>query len=83
MNTPWITATLAWIEQHPALAGLVIFAIAFSDAVIILGAIVPALPLLFAVGVLIGLDKINGLYAVACASLGAFAGDALSFWIGY
>lgn len=83
MNTPWITATLAWIEQHPALAGFVIFAIAFSDAVIILGAIVPALPLLFAVGVLIGLDKINGLYAVACASLGAFAGDALSFWIGY
>ncbi len=83
MNTPWITATLAWIEQHPALAGFVIFAIAFSDAVIILGAIVPALPLLFAVGLLIGLDKINGLYAVACASLGAFAGDALSFWIGY
>ncbi len=59
MNTPWITATLAWIEQHPALAGFVIFAIAFSDAVIILGAIVPALPLLFAVGLLIGLDKIN------------------------
>ncbi|HHW4679124.1 MAG TPA: VTT domain-containing protein [Xylella sp.] len=83
MNAPWIETTLAWIEQYPVLAGLVIFAIAFSDAVIILGAIVPALPLLFAIGVLIGLDKINGPYAIACASMGAFTGDALSFWIGH
>jgi membrane protein DedA with SNARE-associated domain/membrane-associated phospholipid phosphatase len=83
MNSSWIDATLEWISNHPTLAGVVIFAIAFSDAVIILGAIVPALPLLFAVGVLIGLGQINGPYAVACATLGAFFGDALSYWVGY
>lgn len=83
MNSSWIDATLEWIGSHPTLAGVVIFAIAFSDAVIILGAIVPALPLLFAVGVLIGLGQINGPYAVACATLGAFLGDALSYWVGY
>ncbi|HBK46191.1 MAG TPA: hypothetical protein DDZ67_07110, partial [Xanthomonadaceae bacterium] len=82
MNSSWIDATLEWIGNHPTLAGAVIFAIAFSDAVIVLGAIVPALPLLFAVGVLIGLGQISGSYAVACAALGAFAGDALSFWVG-
>ena len=74
---------LAWISAHPVAAGLVIFAIAFCDAVIILGAIVPALPLLFAVGVLIGLGEISGPYAVACATLGALIGDASSYWVGH
>jgi len=83
MEASWMDRMLAWIGEHPHLAGLVIFAIAFSDAVIILGAIVPALPLLFAVGMLIGMGEISGPYAVACASLGAFAGDALSYWVGH
>ncbi len=82
MDSSWIDATLAWIAAHPVLAGAVVFLIAFCDAVIILGAIVPALPLLFAVGVLIGLGQISGPYAVACTALGALAGDALSYWIG-
>lgn len=82
MDSSWIDATLAWIAAHPVLAGAVIFLIAFCDAVIILGAIVPALPLLFAVGVFIGLGQISGPYAVAAAALGAFAGDGISYWIG-
>jgi membrane protein DedA with SNARE-associated domain len=82
MNSFWIDATLAWIAAHPVLAGAVIFAIAFCDAVIVLGAIVPALPLMIAVGVLIGLDQVSGPYAVACAALGALAGDGLSYWVG-
>jgi len=83
MNSPWIDATLQWITHHPLAAGAVIFAIAFCDAVIVLGAIVPALPLLFAIGVLIGLGQISGPYALACAAVGAFAGDAISFWVGH
>lgn len=82
MNSSWIESTLAWIAAHPVLAGAVIFAIAFSDAVIILGAIVPALPLMIAVGVLIGMGELSGPYAVACAALGAFCGDGLSYWVG-
>lgn len=82
MDSSWIDTTLTWIAAHPVLAGAVIFLIAFCDAVIVLGAIVPALPLLFAVGVFIGLGQISGPYAVACAALGAFAGDGISYWIG-
>ncbi|HET6395479.1 MAG TPA: VTT domain-containing protein [Pseudoxanthomonas sp.] len=82
MNSSWMDATLAWIGNHPVLAGMAIFAIAFCDALIVVGTVVPALPLLFAVGMLIGIGEISGPYAVACASLGAFAGDALSYWIG-
>ncbi|WP_241544257.1 DedA family protein, partial [Xanthomonas translucens] len=83
MNASWIDATLEWIAAHPILAGAVIFAIAFCDAVIVLGTIVPALPLLFAIGVLIGLGQISGPYAVVSAALGALAGDALSYWVGH
>ncbi|RRN54573.1 phosphatase PAP2 family protein [Pseudoxanthomonas sp. SGNA-20] len=82
MNSSWMEATLAWIGEHPLLAGVVIFAIAFCDALIIVGAVVPALPLLFAVGVLIGMGEISGPYAVASAALGAMAGDAISYWVG-
>ena len=82
MDASWIDGLLAWIAAHPLLAGLAVFAIAFSDAVIVLGAIVPALPLLIAVGVLIGLGELSGPYALICAALGALAGDGLSYWVG-
>ena len=82
MNASWIDTLLAWIAAHPVLAGLVVFAIAFCDSLIILGTIVPALPLMIAVGVLIGMGELSGPYAVACAALGAFAADGLSYWIG-
>src|SRR5690606_26630157 len=82
MNSSWMEAMLSWIGENPLLAGLVIFAIAFCDALIVVGAIVPALPLLFAVGVLIGMGEISGPYAVASAALGALAGDAISYWVG-
>lgn len=83
MDSSWLDAITAWIGANPVAAGLVIFLIAFCDALIIIGIVVPALPLLFAVGTLIGLGHINGPYAVACAALGAFAGDALSYWVGH
>ncbi len=82
MNSSWFDNLLAWIAAHPVAAGAVIFAIAFCDAVIVLGAIVPALPLLFAVGMLIGLGELSGPYALVCAAAGALVGDAISFQIG-
>ena len=74
---------LAWVGNHPVLAGVLFFAIAFADSLILIGAIMPALPLLIAVGVLIGMGEISGAYVVACLSLGAFLGDALSYWVGW
>lgn len=82
MHSAWFDNTVAWIGAHPLAAGLLIALIAFSDAVILLGAIVPALPLMIAIGVLIGMGEISGPYAVICASAGAFLGDGISFWVG-
>ena len=83
MDSQWLDNLVAWISANPVAAGALIFAIAFCDALIVLGSIVPALPLLFAVGVLIGLGEISGPYAVAAAALGAFVGDATSYWVGH
>lgn len=83
MDASSFDGLLDWIAAHPGAAGAVVFAIALCDSLIIVGAIVPALPLLFAVGVLIGLGELSGPYAVASAALGALAGDAVSFWVGH
>ena len=83
MTSGWIDTTLAWISAHPIAAGGVIFLIAFFDAIIVLGIVVPALPLLFAIGALIGLGHIDGTYAITCAALGAFLGDGIGYWVGH
>ncbi len=82
MHGAWFDNTLAWIGAHPVAAGVLVFLIAFSDAIVILGALVPALPLMIAIGVLIGMGELSGPYAVACAAAGAFCGDGMSYWIG-
>ena len=83
MQATHIDALVAWIGAHPLAAGGLVFLIAFCDALAVVGIVVPALPLLFAVGVMIGLGHVSGPYALAAAACGAFAGDALSFWIGH
>jgi membrane protein DedA with SNARE-associated domain/membrane-associated phospholipid phosphatase len=82
MQAAHLDALLAWTEAHPLAAGGLVFLIAFCDALAVVGIVVPALPLLFAIGVMIGLGHVSGPYALAAAACGAFAGDALSFWIG-
>ena len=83
MPSAWFDSAIAWISAHPHGAGLLIGLVAFCDALAVVGIVVPALPLLFAVGALVGLGHIDGPYAVICAALGAFTGDAVSFWIGH
>ena len=73
MQSAWLDGIVAWISAHPVLAGGVIFLIAFCDALAVVGIVVPALPLLFAVGALVGLGHVDGPYAIVCAGAGATA----------
>jgi membrane protein DedA with SNARE-associated domain/membrane-associated phospholipid phosphatase len=82
MDSSKLDALVAWIGAHPVAAGLVIFAVVFFDALVILGVAVPAVPILFAVGTLVGLGMIDGTYAIICAAIGAFCGDGVSFLVG-
>ncbi len=83
MDSARLDALVTWIGQNPIAAGLVIFLIAFGDALVIVGVAIPAVPLLFAVGTLVGLGHVDGTYALACATLGAFVGDGISYWVGH
>lgn len=80
-GTRWV-AILDWISLNPFAAGAVIFLIAFCDALLLVGIAVPAAPLLFAIGTLIGLGHLDGPYALLCAAAGAFCGDGLSYLLG-
>lgn len=82
MTSAWFDGTVAWISAHPVAAGGLVFLVAFCDALAVVGIVVPALPLLFAVGVLVGLGHVSGPYALVAAALGALLGDGLSYWIG-
>lgn len=83
MNSATLDALVAWIGAHPILAGVVIFLVAFCDAVVILGFAVPAAPILFAVGTLVGIGTIDATYAVLSAAAGAFCGDGVSYLFGH
>ena len=73
---------LDWVAAHPGPALLLLFFVAALDAIFIVGAFVPAGVLLFGVGALIGLDRLQLWPAVLLAAGGAVLGDALSFWLG-
>ncbi|MCI1711736.1 MAG: bifunctional DedA family/phosphatase PAP2 family protein [Chiayiivirga sp.] len=82
MDSETLDALVAWIGAHPVAAGLVIFLVAFCDAVVILGFAVPAAPILFAVGTLVGLGTLDPTYTVLSAAAGAFCGDGISYVFG-
>lgn len=73
---------LAWVREHAAWAGPVVFAVAFVESFAIIGLIVPGIAILFAVGALIGLDVLPFLSIATWAAAGAITGDVSSFWLG-
>jgi membrane protein DedA with SNARE-associated domain/membrane-associated phospholipid phosphatase len=83
MDTGHLDALIAWIAAHPLAAGAVIFVVAFFDALLAIGLLMPSGPILFAVGALVGLGSVDAAYALACAALGAFIGDGLSYSFGH
>ena len=71
-----------YLSAHPYLAIIILFLIAFGEAMLFIGLFVPSTPIMIGAGALVGLGKL-GLFPVLIASAaGAIAGDALSFWIG-
>lgn len=71
-----------YLSAHPYLAVLILFLVAFGEAMLFFGLFVPSTPIMIGAGALVGLGKL-GLFPVLIASaVGAIAGDALSYWIG-
>jgi undecaprenyl-diphosphatase len=73
---------LTWISQHPLLSGLLIFAIALLESLVVVGLLIPGAFLLFGVGALIATGSLQLYPTMAWTIAGAFAGDSISFLIG-
>ncbi len=73
---------MGWVEAHPGWAGLLVFLIAFSESLAMVGLFMPGAALMFGVGALVGSGAMGLGPAMGWAVLGAVAGDGLSYWLG-
>lgn len=78
----WLTAWLGWIEAHPGWSLLLLALASGIEGLFLVGLLIPGSVLMFAAGVLAATGVLHPVAALASATMGAFAGDALSYSIG-
>jgi membrane protein DedA with SNARE-associated domain len=83
MDSTWLQAILDWVQVHPQATGWLIFVVALGESLLLVGILLPGAAILVALGTLIGLGVLDLKVAWISATLGAFAGDGISFWIGH
>ncbi len=83
MEAEWLQALVGWVQTHPGWAGALIFLVAFGESLLLVGILLPGAAILFGLGTLVGLGVLDFSTAWLWSTLGAIAGDGLSFWIGH
>jgi membrane protein DedA with SNARE-associated domain len=85
-TNPSMTAYLSdltdFIVTHRHYAAWVVFLLAFSEAVPVIGTVVPGSTLIVAISALAIEARISPWLLLAAAILGAIVGDGASFWLG-
>ena len=72
-----------FLEQHQWIAVVAAFVLAAGESIIVIGALVPGTAVLVALGAAIGLGHLALWPILIATTLGAIAGDGLSFWVGH
>jgi membrane protein DedA with SNARE-associated domain len=80
--TAYLSAITDFISQHPRYAAWAVFLLAFSEAIPIVGTVVPGSTLIVAISALAIEAAISPWLLLVAAVLGAIAGDGTSFWLG-
>lgn len=83
MAPSWLQPFLDWLALHPTAALLVVFLIALSESLLIVGMLVPGAVLMLGVGSLVALGHLEFWSATVSAIAGAVLGDGVSYWFGY
>src|SRR5579872_1348790 len=78
----FLSAVTDFIAMHPHAAAWAVFLLAFSEAIPIVGTVVPGSTLVVAVSALALDAQISAWVLVAAATLGAILGDGAAFWLG-
>lgn len=81
--TDLLNQLVAFIGENPTLANAVVFLIAMGEALFIIGMFVPSTVVLVGAGTLVGLGKLDPWPILLWTTLGAIAGDAISYWVGH
>lgn len=71
-----------WLSEHPAIAALLVFVIALSESLAIVGLIIPGIFFMVVFGALITTGYLDFGITVTAAVIGAIAGDGISYWLG-
>ena len=71
-----------FVKAHQVWAGPIVFALCFAESLAFISLLVPAWAALVAIGTLIAAGGLNFWPIWVAGSLGAAAGDWLSYWVG-
>jgi undecaprenyl-diphosphatase len=74
---------LHWVQANPAWSYFIVFLLAFTESIFVLGLVVPGAILLFGVGTMIPTGVIQLGPVLLWAVVGAVLGDCFSFWLGH
>ncbi len=77
------TVTIHFIQEHQAIAPIVVGLLAFGESLAVISLLVPATVILFAVGFAINGSGLNFWVIWLSASSGAFLGDWVSYVFGF
>jgi membrane protein DedA with SNARE-associated domain len=80
--TSYFPALVAFVHAHSHYAHSVIFMLALSEAIPVVGTVVPGSTLIIGISALATGSNENPWLLVTAAILGAIVGDGLSFWLG-
>jgi len=73
---------LNWVAQHSEYAIFAVFIVSTMESLALVGIMIPGMLFMLGVGTLIGVGSLDFWPMFVAASLGAIAGDGLSFWLG-
>lgn len=82
MESHWTQDLLNWMSANPGWAGFWVFVMSFVESLAFIGILIPGIIILFGLGALISLGALDLLPIWLWGSVGAFAGDIISYAIG-
>ncbi len=82
METDWTQGLLNWMSANPGWAGFWVFVMSFVESLAFVGILIPGIIILFGLGALISLGAMDMLPIWLWGSVGAFAGDIVSYVLG-
>ncbi|MFM1815363.1 MAG: hypothetical protein RLZ98_2058 [Pseudomonadota bacterium] len=78
----FVATLTAFFEANPVIAVAIVFLIALTEALIIIGLFVPSTAVILGAGALVGMGKLALWPVFLAAWIGAVFGDAISYWVG-